>query len=188
MATFKLHTPHSRGDDTITEYEANDIVHIKSVVGDDDAQGTHFYLRDVPGQRQFCLESAKEVKQMVAAHKDVPQKPGHVINIETNYGQVQVDSPHARQEMNVTINQQFNESMRNLLAAVATSDLDAHDKDEIGHTLDRVKHLAAGEQTEKSKSSVLDKLKVVEKMVSVSEKLSKIAMPLILIVRAHFGL
>ena len=67
------------------------------------------------------------------------------------------------------------------------SDLDDFDKEEIEHDLDRVKKLADVEPTEKSKSSIINKLAVVEKMASVSEKLAKVAAPLILALRAHFG-
>jgi hypothetical protein len=70
MAMIKLHTPTCMQDyETITEFDANDIRHIVSVVGNDEEQGTHFYLKGI-SEKQFCLEPAKQVKQMVADNKD----------------------------------------------------------------------------------------------------------------------
>ncbi len=51
MAVIRLHTPmHLSDNETTTEYEANDIIHVKSVVGDDDREGTEFYIKS---RRQF---------------------------------------------------------------------------------------------------------------------------------------
>jgi len=88
MATIQLHTPHHMQDtETKTEYEANDIIHIVSVIGNDEASGTHFYVRGVP-KRQHCLESANEVKQLVVAHKDMPRPPVSVneLHLHGNVG------------------------------------------------------------------------------------------------------
>lgn len=50
---IKLHTPAYLGDhDTITEYEANDIIHVEAVRGrSDDSQGTHFWFNGIPEQQ-----------------------------------------------------------------------------------------------------------------------------------------
>jgi hypothetical protein len=106
MATVKLHTPmHRQDNDTTTDYEAGDIIHIVSVVGDDEGQGTHFYLRGI-SEKQFCVEPAKEVKQLVATHKDTPQQPvggnqlhfhgplrGNVVQTAGNGNRINVDVP-----------------------------------------------------------------------------------------------
>lgn len=69
MAIIKLHTPtHMQDDATVTEFEADDIRHIVSIVGDDNREGTHFYLKGI-SEKQFCLEPAREVKQLVASSK-----------------------------------------------------------------------------------------------------------------------
>jgi hypothetical protein len=197
MANIQLHTPtHMQDSETTTEYEANDIVHVSSVVGNDLAEGTHFYLRGVP-EKQFCLEPARTVKQLVTANKNQPTQPaggnqlhfhGNIRgNIVQTTGAVQVDSPNATQQVHVTINQPVSATIEKLREAVKDSDLDDFDKEEIEHNLDRVRRLADAEPTEKSKSSILDKLAAVEKMVTISEKLSKLAAPLVLALRAHFG-
>jgi hypothetical protein len=65
MAMIQLHTPILLSDnETTTEYEANNIIHVQSVFGDDDSGGTNFYISGVP-EKQFCLESANTVKQLI---------------------------------------------------------------------------------------------------------------------------
>jgi hypothetical protein len=65
MRTIRLTTPLTRGDrETKTEYDADKITGIKSVVGDDDQEGTHFWIAG-SFERQFCLESARQVRQMI---------------------------------------------------------------------------------------------------------------------------
>lgn len=69
MAVIRLHTPmHLSDNETTTEYEANDIIHVKSVVGDDDREGTEFYINGM-FERQFCLESANTVKKLIQENK-----------------------------------------------------------------------------------------------------------------------
>jgi hypothetical protein len=177
----------TRGDnETVTEFEANDIRHIVSVVGNDDEQGTTFILDGV-SEKQFCLEPAKEVKQLVKMNKQVASGATHNIQIETLIGGVQVNSPNASQQVNIVINREVREAIDKLGAAVAISELDNHDKDEIKHSLERIAQLAAQTPTEKSKRSILEKLELVERMVKLGTTLSPIAIPLIKIVRSHFG-
>lgn len=74
MSKITLHTPMNLSDGkTTTEFEANDIIHVKSVVGDDNRRGTHFYVRGI-SERQHCLESANTVKKMVQDNK-IEEKP-----------------------------------------------------------------------------------------------------------------
>lgn len=69
MAKVTLHTPmHLSDSETTTEYEVNDIIHVKSVVGDDDRECTNFYLKGVT-ERQFCLESANILKKLIQENK-----------------------------------------------------------------------------------------------------------------------
>jgi hypothetical protein len=75
MTKITLHTPRYLQDqETTTEYEANDIVHIESAVGDDSKEGTRFWLRDV-ATKQFCLESAEMVKKLVAENTTDESSP-----------------------------------------------------------------------------------------------------------------
>lgn len=106
MAIIKLHTPtHMQDDETTTEFEANDIKHVASVVGNDEREGTHFYLTGV-SERQFCTEPAKQVKQLVAENRDKPQKVGtHIFNFYHNQGPVQIGD-----ENNQTVVQNFGAS------------------------------------------------------------------------------
>jgi hypothetical protein len=81
MALIKLHTPlHLQDNKTISEFEANDIRHIVSIVGDDDQVGTVFYLAGVP-EKQMCLEPAKRVKELVAANRDSRSPAGPSVQI-----------------------------------------------------------------------------------------------------------
>jgi hypothetical protein len=65
MRTIRLTTPLSTEDrETKTEYEADKISGIKSVVGDDDREGTHFWIAG-SFERQFCVESARQLRQMI---------------------------------------------------------------------------------------------------------------------------
>jgi hypothetical protein len=114
-------------------------------------------------------------------------KAGRNIQIGTVIGAVQMDSPEANQRVNITADQRFGYVIEKLRAAVRDSDLGVFERDEIGHSLDRVKQLAHGASTEKSRQSAIDKLTLVEKMINVSEHLSKIALPLIMVLRSHFG-
>jgi len=70
-----LHTPRfMRDDKTTTEFEATDIIQIKSVAGDDDNGGSHFWVRGI-AERQHCLESANDLRKLVEKHKNDPQQP-----------------------------------------------------------------------------------------------------------------
>lgn len=65
MPKILLHTPmHLSDNDTTTEYEANDIIHIKSITGDDDEGGTYFWIAGVPEQ-QRCDESVNVLKKLI---------------------------------------------------------------------------------------------------------------------------
>ena len=65
MSKIKLHTPRYMQDQhTTTEYEVGRIVHVKSVVGNDEAAGTEFWIKGLT-ERQFCTESANAVKQLM---------------------------------------------------------------------------------------------------------------------------
>lgn len=78
MGKITLHTPiHLSDNETITEFEANDIIHIKSVVGDDDRGGTHFYVRGI-NERQYCSESANTLKKLVRDNK-TEEKPFSIV-------------------------------------------------------------------------------------------------------------
>ncbi len=69
MGLITLHTPmHMTDSDTTTEFEANDIIQVKSVVGDDNRDGSHFWIRGIP-ERQHCLESAKTLKKLIQENK-----------------------------------------------------------------------------------------------------------------------
>ncbi len=65
MKTIRLATPQHFGDsETKTEYDASKISGIKSVVGDDEREGTHFWVAG-SFERQFCLESARQVRRLI---------------------------------------------------------------------------------------------------------------------------
>lgn len=69
MAKIILHTPrHLTDDKTVTEFEADDILHVRSQLGDDNREGTLFYLKGVE-KKQFCLEPAGQVKKMIEENK-----------------------------------------------------------------------------------------------------------------------
>jgi hypothetical protein len=91
MALIKLHTPrHFRDNETVTEFEANDISHIVSEVDNDDREGTYFYIRGV-AERQYCDEPAKEVKRLIAQNKDAPRANGGThFHFPNNQGAVQI--------------------------------------------------------------------------------------------------
>lgn len=59
---------HTSDNKTTTEFEANDIIHVKSVVGDDDRDGTEFYIKGMI-ERQFCLETANILKKLIQDNK-----------------------------------------------------------------------------------------------------------------------
>lgn len=66
---IKLHTPmHLSDRETITEFEADDIVQVRSAIGDDTQEGTNFWVRDVP-EEQFCVESASVVRKLVEKNR-----------------------------------------------------------------------------------------------------------------------
>lgn len=78
MAKIKLHTPIFTNDsEATTEYEVNDIIHMKSVTGDNDGQGTKFYLKGV-SEEQFCLESVNILKKLVEDNK-IEEKPFSIV-------------------------------------------------------------------------------------------------------------
>jgi hypothetical protein len=114
-------------------------------------------------------------------------RSAHIVNVHNLYGGVQLDSPGANQHVRISFCQEVHAEVERLREAVRGSDLDEFDKGEIEHNLDRIKRVAEGEQSQKSRSSILEKLSVVEKMVTVSERLAKIVAPLILALRSHFG-
>lgn len=65
MRTIRLKTPqHFEDNETTTEYDASKISGIKSVVGDDDREGTHFWIAG-SFERQFCVESARHLRRMI---------------------------------------------------------------------------------------------------------------------------
>src|SRR5436305_4717885 len=65
MRTIRLTTPrHFSDTETKTVYDAAKISGIKSVVGDDDREGTHFWIAG-SFERQFCVESARQLRQMI---------------------------------------------------------------------------------------------------------------------------
>jgi hypothetical protein len=69
MRTIKLHTPiHSEDNETQTDYDVESIVNVVSVVGNDDQQGTNFWLRGI-SEKQFCVEPARLVREMIAEAK-----------------------------------------------------------------------------------------------------------------------
>lgn len=103
------------------------------------------------------------------------------------YGALQVGAAHSSQSVNVSVDQQFTSSMNQLRDVVRDSELDELDKEELLHEIGRVEELAKRDD-EKAKSKVMERLTVVEKGVSVSEKLAKVAIPLIATVRGYFGL
>ncbi len=74
MGKIILHTPmHLSDENTTTEYEANDIIHVKSIVGNDNRDGTHFYINGMP-ERQSCLESANILKNLIQKNKTNKEK------------------------------------------------------------------------------------------------------------------
>ena len=78
MAVIRLHTPmHLSDNETTTEYEANDIIHVKSVVGDDNRDGTEFYIKGMY-ERQFCLETANKLKKLIQDNK-TEEKPFSIV-------------------------------------------------------------------------------------------------------------
>lgn len=190
MALITLHTPRHMSDNrTTTEFETNDIIHIVSIVGNDDSTGTTFYLHGIPG-KQTCLEPAKEVKRLVAANKDKPQQPPPQLHIHGDNSGVVVqtagNSNTVVAKQITTVNQQFNETIEKLCAAVNSSDLEDIDKDEIVHNLGRVKKLA-GDDTPKAKLAALDKLTAIAQIVAASAALATASTPLIMALRAWFS-
>lgn len=72
---IKLHTPRYLNDTTtITEFEANDIVHVESVSGDPNEPIATFWIKGVDESR-FCLESVNELKKMIEDNKDNKDNP-----------------------------------------------------------------------------------------------------------------
>ncbi len=53
---------------TTTEYEVGRIVHINSVVGNNDAAATEFWIEGMP-ERQFCTESVNELRRLMRFKK-----------------------------------------------------------------------------------------------------------------------
>lgn len=113
---------------------------------------------------------------------------GNHIHIGGNViGGVQVGTTNSSQNVNAILGPQDEDAFNRLRKAVSESQLDSHDKDEVNHTLDRVRELAKREPEQKTKASINEKLATVEKMIKLSEGLAKIALPLIEMVRARHG-
>jgi hypothetical protein len=71
MKTITLHTPMNTEDSgSPIEYEGDKITRINSAVGDESREGTYFYVLGSP-ERQYCIESAKKVKEMVEEAKSM---------------------------------------------------------------------------------------------------------------------
>lgn len=69
MGKINLHKPTHMSDcEAKIEYDANDIVGIKSVVGNDNCLGTNFYIKGLP-EKQFCLETANNLKKLIQENK-----------------------------------------------------------------------------------------------------------------------
>lgn len=82
MGKIGLHTARFLGDkETITEYDADKIIHIKSRHGDDEKPLAWFWVEGLSG-RQHCSESAKEVKRMVEEYKSPPRESQVIQKIE----------------------------------------------------------------------------------------------------------
>ena len=65
MAKIKLHTPkHLSDNETITEFEAKDIIHVESITGEGNNKGAYFWIKGI-GERRFCLESLNEVNLLL---------------------------------------------------------------------------------------------------------------------------
>lgn len=114
-----------------------------------------------------------------------PGQGPHVSIGGSVYGGLQVSSPGARQNVTVNINPQVADAIAQLRQHVSASELDELDKDEISHELTRIEELAKKGNEPKAKVKLLEKLNVVEKMLSVSEKLAKIGGPLVGIIAAY---
>lgn len=86
MGKIVLHTPMHSCDApmylldktaTTTEFEANDIILVKSVVGDDNRDGTNFYIKGI-SDKQFCLENVNTLKKLIQDNK-TEDKPFSIV-------------------------------------------------------------------------------------------------------------
>ena len=78
MGKITLHTPiHLSDYETTSEYEANDIIHIKSVIGDDNRGGTKFYIKGML-KEQFCSETVNKLKKLIQDNK-TEEKPFFIV-------------------------------------------------------------------------------------------------------------
>ena len=153
MATIQLHTPmHMQDNNTITAFEANDIIHIVSVVGDDDARGTHFYLRGVP-ERQFCSETAKEVKRLVASNKATAQTRvgDSVIHIQGNVANIQSGNGNV-----ATVWQSINPDIGGIIDAIqvcrnSIGTLNQNERQQVADALEDLEAEVKSESPKKSK-------------------------------------
>ncbi len=69
MKPIRLHTPmHMSDNKTTTEFDAELIHSIKSIVGDDDREATNFYVHGSP-EKQFCSESPNKLRNMIEEAK-----------------------------------------------------------------------------------------------------------------------
>lgn len=127
-----------------------------------------------------------DAPQQVAIPNVQPPAHPHTVQITGPvYGGLQVGTVGSSQSVKITLNSAFEGTLNRLRQAVLESDLDAFDKEDISHNLDRIHELSRREPDERMKASILDKLTAVEKTIRISEGLAKIALPMLLALQSH---
>jgi hypothetical protein len=102
-------------------------------------------------------------------------------------GNLQVGTWNSSQSAIVTVNREVEAQLAQLREVVSKSDLAPMDRDDALHELHRVEELAKHKPTTDVAKRINERLDLLQRMLNVSQKLARIAGPLILALTKYFS-
>jgi len=128
---------------------------------------------------------AKVVKFSGSADRPTSSR-SHVIVQGSVYGGIQLDSPHATQNVSVQV-LQIDENLRHLRELLQKATIPELDKEEAGHALDRISQLSRKERSPDVVSKLKEKLDLVKTTFAVAKDIATTAAPYIAAIAQAFS-